>query len=257
MSSADSAAGAGRREKRTAIPPSHRTESHRRLARKLSCSTRKLRAPLRPHPARQQPAPDDGDGPGPSAAAAAAPRRRPQPQHRPHAPDPGMSRTRSMAASATSRASRPCRGRGRPRVGPPCRRATNHYRNGLPLSLGGSGANMHDSQGLKPLVRGIPPVRSRRGPRRRQRPAKLHADKGYDYDHLRGWLRARRIRHRIARKNVESSQRLGRHRWVVERTVSWLAGSRRLHRHYERKAEHFLAFVAIAATLIGYRRLSR
>ncbi|CAM5636129.1 hypothetical protein SATRM34S_06261 [Streptomyces atroolivaceus] len=55
---------------------------------------------------------------------------------------------------------------------------------GLPLSLGIAGANMHDSQGLEPLVRGIPPVRSRRGPRRR-RPAKLHADKGYDYDRLR------------------------------------------------------------------------
>ncbi|MEU8998437.1 IS5 family transposase [Streptomyces caniferus] len=129
-------------------------------------------------------------------------------------------------------------------------------RNGLPLSLGISGANMHDSQGLEALVRGIPPIRSRRGPRRR-RPAKLHADKGYDYDHLRRWLRSRGITHRIARKGVESSQRLGRHRWVVERTVSWLAGCRRLHRRYERKAEHFLGFVGIAAALINYRRLAR
>jgi transposase len=92
---------------------------------------------------------------------------------------------------------------------------------------------------------------------RRRRPAKLHADKGYDYDHLRRWLCQRGIRHRIARKGIESSQRLGRHRWVVERTVSWLAGCRRLHRRYERKAEHFLAFVGIAAALIGYRRLIR
>ncbi|MFD6181935.1 IS5 family transposase [Streptomyces goshikiensis] len=129
-------------------------------------------------------------------------------------------------------------------------------RNGLPLSLGISGANMHDSLGLEPLVRGIPPIRSRRGPRRR-RPAKLHADKGYDYDHLRRWLRKRGIRHRIARRGIESSQRLGRHRWVVERTVSWLAGCRRLHRRYERKAEHFLAFVGIAAALICHRRLVR
>ncbi|MFE7784867.1 transposase, partial [Streptomyces nigrescens] len=56
---------------------------------------------------------------------------------------------------------------------------------------------------------------------------------------------------------IESSTRLGRHRWVVERTVSWLAGCRRLHRRYERKAEHFLAFAGIAATLIGYRRLTK
>ncbi len=91
-------------------------------------------------------------------------------------------------------------------------------RNGLPLSLGISGANTHDRLGLQPLVRGIPPIHSRRGPRRR-RPAKLHADKGYEYDHLRKWLRERRIRHRIARKGIESSTRLGRHRWVVESTV--------------------------------------
>lgn len=64
----------------------------------------------------------------------------------------------------------------------------------------------------------------------------------------------RGIRHRIARKGIESSQRLGRHRWVVERTVSWLVGCRRLHRRYERKAEHFLAFAGVAAALINYRR---
>ncbi|GLX49266.1 IS5 family transposase [Streptomyces hygroscopicus subsp. hygroscopicus] len=128
-------------------------------------------------------------------------------------------------------------------------------RTGLPLSIGISAANMHDSQGLEPLVRGIPPIRSRRGPRRR-RPAKLHADKGYDYDRLRRWLRTRRIAPRIARKGVESSQRLGRHRWTVERTVAWPAGCRRLHRRYERKADHFLAFVGIAAALIRYRRMA-
>ncbi|MCT9011316.1 transposase, partial [Streptomyces rhizosphaerihabitans] len=55
----------------------------------------------------------------------------------------------------------------------------------------------------------------------------------------------------------ESSTRLGRHRWVVERSVAWLAGCRRLHRRYERKAEHFLAFAAIACTLICYRRLTK
>ncbi|NEB04835.1 IS5 family transposase [Streptomyces sp. SID13726] len=128
-------------------------------------------------------------------------------------------------------------------------------RQGLPLSVGISAANLHDSQALIPLVRGIPPIRSRRGPRRRK-PGKLHGDKGYDYRHLRRWLSSRGIRHRLARKGVESSRHLGRHRWVVERTVSWLSGCRRLHRRYERKAEHFLAFTAIAATLICHRRLA-
>lgn len=30
-----------------------------------------------------------------------------------------------------------------------------------------------------------------------------------------------------------------------------------MHRRYERRAEHFLAFAAIAASLIDYRRLAR
>lgn len=128
-------------------------------------------------------------------------------------------------------------------------------RTGLPLSVGISAANPHDSQALIPLVKGIPPIRSRRGPRRR-RPGKLHADKGYDHTHLRRWLHERGITHRIARKGVDSSRRLGRHRWTVERTLSWLAGCRRLHRRYERKAEDFLAFAAIACTFICLRRLA-
>ncbi|MET8906085.1 IS5 family transposase [Streptomyces sp. NPDC004538] len=126
-------------------------------------------------------------------------------------------------------------------------------RNGLPISVGISGANLHDSRALIPLMRGIPPIRSRYGPRRR-RPAKLHADKGYDFDHLRNWLRRRQIVPRIARRGIESSGRLGRHRWVIERTMSWLNGCRRLHRRYERTADHFLAFVGIACALICYRR---
>ncbi|MEU2619659.1 IS5 family transposase [Streptomyces sp. NPDC007157] len=129
-------------------------------------------------------------------------------------------------------------------------------RGGLPVAVGISAANTHDSLALQPLGASIPPVRSRRGPRRR-RPAKLHADKGYDYDHLRRWLRERGITPRIARRGIDTSQRLGRHRWVVERTMSWLAGCRRLYRRYERKPEHFLAFTAIVTNLINYPRLTK
>ncbi len=39
--------------------------------------------------------------------------------------------------------------------------------------------------------------------------------------------------------------------------MAWLGGSRRLHRRYERKADHFAAFATIAATLICHRRLAK
>jgi transposase len=104
-------------------------------------------------------------------------------------------------------------------------------------------------------VQAIPAVRSRRGPRRR-RPARLHADKGYDYPHLRAWLRRRRITPRIARRGVENSTRLGRHRWVVERSFAWLTGYRRLTLRYERCARLFTAFLTLAAALTCYKKLT-
>ena len=128
-------------------------------------------------------------------------------------------------------------------------------RNGVPLGLFLSPANLHDSMGLVPTLDAIPPVRGRRG-RPRRRPGKLHADKGYDYPHLRTWLRRRRITPSIARRGVETSTRLGRHRWVVERSLAWLTGYRRLTIRYERSARLFTAFLTLAATLTCYKKLA-
>ena len=126
---------------------------------------------------------------------------------------------------------------------------------GLPLAVAVSAANTHDSLALIPLVQAIPAIRARRGPRRR-RPGRLHADKGYDYPHLRAWLRARRITPRIARRGVENSTRLGRHRWVVERSLAWLTGYRRLTLRYERSARLFTAILTLAAALTCYKKLT-
>src|ERR1051325_2316598 len=44
----------------------------------------------------------------------------------------------------------------------------------------------------------------------------------------------RGIKVRIAREGIDSSERLGRYRWVVERMGSWLNNFRRLRIRYER-----------------------
>lgn len=119
-----------------------------------------------------------------------------------------------------------------------------------------SAANTNDSYALKPLIRAIPAIKSRRGPRRRK-PAKLHADKAYDHAALRRWVRARGITVRIARKGIESSKKLGKHRWVIERSIAWLFGYRRLAIRYERKANHFSAFLTLAAALTCYKKLRK
>ncbi|HZU46379.1 MAG TPA: IS5 family transposase [Mycobacterium sp.] len=129
-------------------------------------------------------------------------------------------------------------------------------RAGLPLAVGVSAANTHDNHALKPLVKAIPAIRSRRGPRR-ARPTKLHADKAYDVTVLRRWLRQRGITPRIARKGVESSTTLGKHRWVIERSIAWLFGYRRLTIRYERHAHLFCAFLTLAAVLTCYKKLAK
>ena len=119
--------------------------------------------------------------------------------------------------------------------------------------VGITAANTHDSVMFVPLLDGIPAIRSRRGPRRR-RPAKLHADKGYDYPELRAYCRRLGIAPRIARRGIESSERLGRWRWKIERSLSWAMGYRRLATRYERSARRFAGFLSLAATLVCFKR---
>lgn len=112
-----------------------------------------------------------------------------------------------------------------------------------------SGANVHDSMLLEATVDAIVPIRQPRG-RPRKRPDKLDADKGYDFPRCRKALRDRGIVPRIARRGIESSERLGRHRWVVERTLSWLNRFRRLTVRYERRPDIHQAFLSLGCAMI-------
>ncbi len=131
-------------------------------------------------------------------------------------------------------------------------------RNGVPLAVKLSAANVNDCQVLEPLIDAIPPIVGPRGRpgRPRFRPAKLHADKAYDYPEKRRALRRRGIIPRIARRGVESSERLGRYRWVVERTLAWLLGCRRLGVRYERRADLLQGLLHLACAVICLRYLS-
>ena len=84
----------------------------------------------------------------------------------------------------------------------------------------------------------------------------LHADKGYGYP-LPG-LPAPPGHHRPHRpRGVNSSTRLGRIRWVVERTVSWLLRFERLGLRYDRTYRTVQPLLTLAVTLINLRRLAQ
>ncbi|AOR29874.1 IS5 family transposase [Streptomyces fodineus] len=124
--------------------------------------------------------------------------------------------------------------------------------NGLPLVVGVSAANVHDGLGLKPMIVGL-----QTDPHRGHhfKPKRIYADKAYDVPHLRKWLWGKHIGVRIARKGIDTSERLGRRRWVIERTISRLSGYRRLSLRYERHPRNYLAFLGLATALCCYKRL--
>lgn len=86
---------------------------------------------------------------------------------------------------------------------------------------------------------------------------KLHADKGYDYPRCRQALIKRRITVRIARKGIESKTKLGRHRWVVERTMAWLRQFRRLTVRYARRQDIHEAFLSLGCSLLCFNAMQR
>jgi IS5 family transposase len=108
------------------------------------------------------------------------------------------------------------------------------------------------------VVDAVPPVKGPRGRpgRPRRRPTKLHGDKGYDYPRCRQVLRRRGISPRIARRGIESSERLGRHRWRVEGSLAWLVDFRYLQVRHGCRADYLQAFLHLACALICARFLN-
>jgi hypothetical protein len=125
---------------------------------------------------------------------------------------------------------------------------------GLPLTAVVTAAYVNDTTMFQAVLDDIPPVLTPSG-RRRCRPGKLHGDKGCDSAANRAYLRRRGIRPRIARRGIESSERLGRHRWKVERVAvvaELLAAARSA---VGPGSGRWFAFVLLACALTCFNRL--
>ena len=125
---------------------------------------------------------------------------------------------------------------------------------GIPLAATLTGANRHDITQLKALVEAIRPVKGKRG-RPRQRPDRVQGDRAYDSQPHRDWLRARGIQPILAKRRTKHGSGLGKHRWVVERTLSWLHQSRRLRTRYDRSDKIHEAFMSIGMCRICWNFL--
>jgi transposase len=110
---------------------------------------------------------------------------------------------------------------------------------------------------FEPLLDAAPAVNGGGRGRPRRRSAKLHADKGYGNRRCRAYLRRRGITARIARRGVESKERLGRHRWVVETTASWVLHYKRLGLRYDRTELTMSGMLNLACAHMRFKILTR
>jgi transposase len=139
------------------------------------------------------------------------------------------------------------------------RKGTRHTplvdRHGVPLAIRTAGADASDHTQIIPLVLDSPEVGGEPG-RPKELPDELYADRGYDSDDTRRILAWLGIEPHIARRRAPHGSGLGRVRWVVERTISWLKGLRRMRIRYDRLTVIQEAWDTPAACVICFRLLN-
>lgn len=126
---------------------------------------------------------------------------------------------------------------------------------GVPVGLAIEGANRHDMKLVRATLNSL--VVARPQPTEQQ-PQGMCLDKGYDYDEVRAILTEFGFTAHIRSRSDEAkavAREAGKkaRRWVVERSHSWLNRFRRILVRWEKKPEHFLAFLHFACALIAFR----
>lgn len=126
---------------------------------------------------------------------------------------------------------------------------------GIPLAVTLTAANVHDLRQILglvfvefPKIGGVPG-------RPLDRPRSVTADKGYDCRAARELLTACGIEPRIPRRDERAPHHLGKLRWPIERTISWLKQFRRLRIRWDRRDDLHEAFLSLGCSLIAWRHL--
>jgi len=125
---------------------------------------------------------------------------------------------------------------------------------GIPLAVVIAPANRNDFKLVEATLEArmiLPPAVSQH----------LCLDKGYDYDEVREVASAYLYTHHIRSRGEEAAsmarnRKRRAHRWVVERTHSWMNRFRRLLVRWEKKLANYLALIQFACAWITYRASS-
>ncbi len=123
---------------------------------------------------------------------------------------------------------------------------------GVPVVVGVCAANHNDNLDTMLLIDRVPPIAGVPG-RPRRRPERLLGDRGFDDEEDRQQLRQRRIIPELAKRRTKHGSGLGKFRWFIERTNSWIKQFRRLRVRYDRIPAIYYSFLKLAAALICFR----
>ena len=124
--------------------------------------------------------------------------------------------------------------------------------NGLPLALVVAGANTHDIKLVADTLDALQTGRPGKGLR-------LCMDKGYEAEWLGSYLKSRRYEPHIQSRKDESeaikNTDFKAHRWVVERTHSWMNRYRRILTRWEKKVENDEAMLYFVCGIIVWNKI--
>lgn len=126
---------------------------------------------------------------------------------------------------------------------------------GTPLVVKTTPANVNDGTPAIELLDAIPPIQGKRG-RPRRRPDAFQGDRAYGSSQNIAETKKRGVKPLLARPRTGHGSGLGKHRYVVERTLAWFGNRRRIKLCYEKTGKHFQAFHDLTAALICAKKLS-
>jgi transposase len=116
-------------------------------------------------------------------------------------------------------------------------------------------ANQRDEELVAPMLKNFPRLPDKKG-KKRGKPKALQGDRGYGFVATIKLVVSLMIVSLLAPRGRPHGSGLGKTRYVVERTMSWISNYRRLKLCYERTGTHFRAFHVLAACVICSNRLA-
>lgn len=119
---------------------------------------------------------------------------------------------------------------------------------GIPLALAIHPSKQHDSTTIDELLDGLCPPEIPKN-------SSIYLDKGYDSEHIRCAFELMDINAKIPRRFPRPGRpyNLGKNRWQVERSFSWLNRFGRVKCRMEKKVENYMAILQLSSAWITLR----